>query len=109
MNQTDDMMAFASVRIVRGAAGPGRLAGMFRERGSRGRHYIEGPETAQACSSGGPSHWRCTPYPQGTKRRDAQAFRFAHGPQIAKVMPGSCRLTNSVRPSGEKQAPANSL
>jgi hypothetical protein len=31
------------------------------------------------------------------------------GPQIAKVMPGVWMLTNKVRPSGEKQVPANSL
>jgi hypothetical protein len=28
---------------------------------------------------------------------------------MAKVIPGVCTFTNSVLPSGEKQAPANSL
>ena len=35
--------------------------------------------------------------------------RRCHGPVIAKVMPGLWMLTKSVLPSGEKQAPANSL
>ena len=38
-----------------------------------------------------------------------QPRRVPQGPQMAKVMPGSCVFTNSVRPSGAKQAPANSL
>src|SRR6185369_3372221 len=33
--------------------------------------------------------------------------RASHGPWIANVIPGFWMLTNSVRPSGEKHAPAS--
>src|SRR6185503_13312832 len=42
----------------------------------------------------------------GTGR--GESSRRCHGPQIANVIPGFWMLTNSVRPSGEKHAPANS-
>ena len=41
-------------------------------------------------------------------RANSHARREFHGPQIANVRPGFWTFTNSVLPSGEKHAPANS-
>lgn len=39
----------------------------------------------------------------------AHSVPLAHGPVIASVMPGACRLANRIRPSGLKQAPHHSV
>ena len=46
--------------------------------------------------------------PRPMPRNEFQLRRCSHGPQIANVCPGDCTFTNSVCPSGEKHAPANS-
>src|SRR5262245_14351317 len=61
------------------------------------------PTSRGEISSGHRAHAR-----SAVECANAHPRRDFHGPQIANVIPGSWTFTNSVLPSGEKHAPANS-
>jgi hypothetical protein len=86
------------------AASAGSATSAFVCSGSRKESWVG--EGVRDSPIGPPSPALADPALQATER--AAAVRSLKGPVIASVSPSICRFTNSARPSGDMQTPANS-
>src|SRR5690606_29075820 len=86
----------------------GRAASLPVTRLCAHRHtaqLLPGCERARGCRGAAPA----AVGPRALTAAGAHAAKSFHGPVMASVLPGLNTFTNSVEPSGEKQAPASSV